>query len=113
MRREDEIRLRHMLDAALEADSFAHGRNRSDLDTDRMLVLALLKDLEIVSEAASRVSLEAQAQHADIPWADVIAMRHRLVHAYFDIDLDIVWQTLRGDLPPLIAALRKALGAAK
>lgn len=66
MHSEDEIRLRHMLDAALEADSFSHGRNRSDLDTDRMLVLALLKDLEIVGDAASRVSLEAQAQHADI-----------------------------------------------
>lgn len=112
MRRKDEIRLRHMRDAALEAGSFAHGRSRNDLDTDRMLVLALLKALEIIGEAASKVSAETQAQHADISWSDVIAMRHRLVHTYFDIDLDVVWQTVVTDLPPLVTALRRALGEA-
>ena len=73
-----------MLDAAHEAIEFAQGRTRVDLNGDRKLVLALVKDVEI------------------------IGMRHRLVHAYFDINLDILWRTVQDDLPPLIAELERA-----
>ncbi len=105
MRKEDEVRLRHMLDAAREAVGFAQRRIRADLDNDRMLVLSLMKDVEIVGEAAYQVSHITRDQLTDIPWADVIGMRHRLVHAYFDLNLDILWQTVQHDLPALIAAL--------
>jgi uncharacterized protein with HEPN domain len=98
-----------MLDGALEATAFSSTKHRKDLDGDRMLVLALVKDLEIVGEAAANVSRETQLRHTDIPWSDIIGMRHRLTHAYFDIDLDVVWQTIKGDLPPLIRALRNSL----
>ena len=94
-----------MLDAALEAIGFAKGRERADLDTDRMLVLSLLKALEIVGEAATQVNAAARVDLPAIPWDDVIGMRHRLVHAYFDVDLDIVWQTVRQDLPGLVSLL--------
>ena len=105
MSREDEIRLRHMADAAREAASFATGRARGTLDTDRQLVMALVKEIEIVGEAAARVS-EATREHlTDIPWDELIGMRNRLVHAYFDVNLDIVWQTVQEDLPKLIALL--------
>ena len=86
-------------------------RSRTDLDHDRLLLLALVKDIEIIGEAASRVSPEARAQWADIPWQDIVTMRHRLVHGYFDIDLDIVWNTVADDLPPLAAQLERALGS--
>ncbi|MBI4610960.1 MAG: DUF86 domain-containing protein [Candidatus Rokubacteria bacterium] len=109
MRKDDANRLRHMRDAAREALEFARGRVRSDLDTDRMLVLALIKDTEIIGEAANQVSEETRAQFPKIPWADIIGMRHRLVHAYFDINLEILWRTVQQDLPPLLAALEKAL----
>jgi uncharacterized protein with HEPN domain len=105
MQREDEVRLRHMLDAAQEAIGFAKGRERADLDTDRMLVLSLLKALEIVGEAATQVNATSRVDLPTIPWDDVIGMRHRLVHAYFDVDLDIVWQTVRRDLPGLVSLL--------
>ena len=101
----DEIRLRHMLEAAREAVSFAHGRVRGDLDTDRQLVLSLVKDIEIVGEAAAQVTESARAQASGIPWQVIVAMRNRLVHAYFSINLDIVWQTVQQDLPVLIAEL--------
>ena len=105
MRKDDEIRLRHMLDAAREAVSFTLGRTRSDLDTDRQLVLALVKDIEIVGEAGTRTTETTREQLPAIPWEEITGMRNRLVHAYFSINLDIVWQTVREDLPKLIALL--------
>lgn len=111
MRKDDAVRLQHMLDAGREALGFARGRSRSDLDSDRMLVLALVKDLEIIGEAAHQVSEETRAQLPGLPWADIIGMRHRLVHAYFEINPEILWQTVEQDLPPLVAALEEALRA--
>jgi len=109
MRKDDAIRLRHMLDAAEEALGFAQGRKRQDLDHDRMFVLALVKDIEIIGEAAYQVSEETRRNLPEIPWDDIIGMRHRLVHAYFDINLDILWATVQEDLPELVAVLRNIL----
>jgi uncharacterized protein with HEPN domain len=103
----DAIRLKHMLDATEEALAFAAGRSRADLDVDRKLVLALIKLVEIIGEAAAKVSGETRRRHAAIPWDAVVATRNRLIHGYFDINLDIVWDTVTVDLPPLLAELRK------
>lgn len=109
MRKDDLVRLKHMADAAREAISFAKGRSRADLDTDRMLVLSLVKEIEIIGEAASKVSQETRNALPDIPWVDLTGMRHRLIHAYFDINVEIVWQTIVQDLPPLLSALERVL----
>jgi uncharacterized protein with HEPN domain len=111
MRKDDTVRLRHMRDAAEEAIAFAQGRTRADLDTERMLVLALVKEIEIIGEAAFRISPGARDQLPEIPWDDVIGMRHRLVHAYFDINLDILWRTVLDDLPHLLGLLSPQLGS--
>jgi len=74
-----------MFDAAREAIQFAKGRTRSDLDNDRMLVLSLIKDIEISGEAAYQVSDEIRDRYSEIPWEDIIGMRHRLVHAYLTL----------------------------
>ena len=105
MHSNDIIRLRHILDAAREAISFTKGKTRSDLNSDRMLVLALVKDIEIIGEAACRIQSSARDELTGVPWDDIIGMRHRLVHAYFDINLNILWQTLQDDLPLLITVL--------
>jgi len=105
MLRDDVIRLRHMLDAAQEAIGFARGRTRSDLNDNRMLVLSIVKAIEIMGEAAFRVSPTTRAELRDIPWDAIIGMRHRLVHAYFDINLDILWRTVTDELPALISVL--------
>jgi uncharacterized protein with HEPN domain len=110
MQPEDEERLRHMLDAAREALSFAEGRTRADLDRDRLLELGLVKEIEIIGEAAIGVTDAVRASLPQIPWLDIIGMRHRLVHAYFDINLDVLWKSVQDDLPPLIAALEDILG---
>jgi len=107
MHKDDLIRFRHMLDAAKEAISFIKGKKRSDLDTDRMLVLSLVKSIEIMGEAASKVTKKSRDSHPEVPWLNIIGMRNRLIHVYFDIDLDRVWDTITDDLPPVIAALEK------
>ncbi|MBI2437856.1 MAG: DUF86 domain-containing protein [Lentisphaerae bacterium] len=109
MRKDDEIRLRHMLEAAREAISFAKERTRSDLDRNRMLVLSLVKDIEIIGEAAYQTAETTRDELPAVPWADIIGMRHRLVHAYFDINLDVLWETVQDDLPPLVAQIELLL----
>jgi uncharacterized protein with HEPN domain len=113
MLKPDLIRLRHMREAASYAQEMAVSRTRSDLDENIMLRMALIHCLEVLGEAASKVTPETRAQLPSIPFVQTVAMRHRLIHAYFDVDLDIVWTTVVDDLPPLLAALDAALGAAE
>ncbi len=103
----DAIRIRHMLDAAQEAVSFVVGHTREDLDSNRMLVLSLVKSVEILGEAATKVGGDTRGIYPNIPWQVIVAMRNRLIHGYFDINLDVVWATITDDLPPLIAELEK------
>jgi uncharacterized protein with HEPN domain len=104
---DDSARLRHMRDAAREALSFAAGRQRSDLDNDRQLALAILKCIEIVGEASAAISAETTSRYPEVPWRQIRGMRNRLVHGYYEIDLDVVWDTVAHDLGPLVAALER------
>lgn len=106
---DDNIRIRHILDAAREAVAFAKGRSRADLDSDRKLNLSLVRLLEIIGEAARGISQEFRDSHPDLPWKSMVGMRDRLIHGYFDINLDVVWETVTEDLPPLIAQLEKII----
>jgi uncharacterized protein with HEPN domain len=105
----DDIRLRHMLDAAKQAIAFMAGRSKLSLDADAMLLLAVVKAIEIVGEAAAKITKERQADIPQIPWSQIISMRNRLTHAYFDIDTDVVWQTIIEDLPELIRELETVI----
>ena len=103
--RRDDAWLLDMLLAARRAVRFAAPLTFSEFENGDLHQLAILKAVEIIGEAASRISEETKAEHPDIPWAEIIGLRNRLVHAYFAIQLDIVWQTVQDDLPPLIAQL--------
>jgi uncharacterized protein with HEPN domain len=102
-------RLRHMLAHAKEAVTLLAGKTRQDLDTDRKLNLALVRLLEIVGEAATRVPQPERALYPDLPWAQMASLRNRLIHGYDEVDFDILWQIVTQDLPPLILALEKIL----
>jgi uncharacterized protein with HEPN domain len=102
---DDATRLRHMLDHAREAVHFAGGKRRADLDQDRLLTLALTRLLEIIGEAAARVTETTRTRHPQIPWPQITGLRNRLIHGYDQINLDILWQVVSSDLPPLIADL--------
>jgi uncharacterized protein with HEPN domain len=109
MQKPDIIRLRHMFDAAKEAMSFIQEEKRASLDADRKLVLALMKSVEIIGEAATKVTKECQEDLSQIPWPSIIGMRNRLIHAYFDVNLDILWKTVTEDIPNLIDELETIL----
>lgn len=105
MRPEDRVRILHMRDACQSALRFVVGRSRRDLDQDEMLLFALVRAVEIVGEAAAKVSTETQSASPQLPWREVVGIRNRLVHAYFDIDRDILWNTAQQDVPYLLALL--------
>jgi uncharacterized protein with HEPN domain len=98
-----------MADAMDAAMRFVEGRNRSDLESDEMLLFALVRAIEIVGEAASKISDEARAEMPELPWASIVGMRHRLVHAYFEINRDILWTTVTEAVPPLAEHLKALL----
>lgn len=106
MKADDRVRLMHMLDAAQKAVSFTQFRTRGDLDTDEMSSLALVRLLEVIGEAGNAVSQEVRRQNPQVPWKEIAGTRHRLIHGYFDVDHDIVWQIVTVDLPALISQLK-------
>lgn len=101
----DEVRIRHIRDAAETAARFIEGRQRADLEADEMLRLALTKLVEVIGEAAKQVSDETRARFPEAAWVDASRMRDRLVHPDFDIDLDVLWATVTEDLPSLVRSL--------
>lgn len=109
---DDGVRLRHMLDAARKALEFVHGRGRTDLGTDEMFELAVIRLLEVLGEAARGVSKTFRQSHPQIEWEQIAGTRDRLIHGYMDVDLDVVWEILTTDLPPLIEKLEKITPAA-
>lgn len=98
-----------MLDYALKAVDFTQGRSRADLEADEVLGLAVTHLIEIIGEAARNVSGELRDRHPEIPWDLIIGTRNRLSHGYIDVDLDIIWAIITGDLPSLIAQLECVL----
>jgi uncharacterized protein with HEPN domain len=106
---EDDARLRDMLDYAGKAVQAISDRSRADLDRDAVLAAALERFVEIIGEAASRVSDERRAGTADIPWRQIIGMRNRLIHGYGAVDRDVLWDVVHDDLPKLVSKLKKEL----
>jgi uncharacterized protein with HEPN domain len=110
-RRETHLTLSQMLAYASEARELAQGRTRADLDHERMLELAVLRVLEVIGESATRLPDEIRARHPEVPWGSIIGLRNRLIHAYDEVDLDIVWDVLAFDVPDLVEKLERMLNA--
>lgn len=106
-RPDDVYRLRHMFDHAREAMDLVAAKQRRHLDTDRVLCLALARLMEIVGEAAARVTPETRNQIPLVPWSGIVGLRNRLIHGYDSMDLDILWTILSRELPELVEELGK------
>lgn len=98
-----------MLEAAQTCLRFGAKRKRIDFETDQMLSFAIIRALEVFGEAASRVSIDFQKEHSHIPWRAIIGMRNRLIHVYFDIDYDVVWEAINSEIPQIIPELEKLI----
>lgn len=99
-----------MIEAAEAALDFISDRHRVDLDTDIKLRFALVRAIEIIGEATSKLSKEARADTPEVPWSRIVSMRNRLIHASFDIDREILWNTATKELPVLLTQLRALIG---
>ena len=105
----DYVRLLHMLDASQAAVSHLLNKNRDDLDHDRLLLNGVVRELEILGEAASRISPTVREQFPLLPWREMIGLRNRLIHAYFDVNNQAIWLVIKESLPPLIMQLEQIL----
>jgi uncharacterized protein with HEPN domain len=107
----DRDYLDHILDAIERIQRYVGSSTEREFDANEMLQDAVIRNLEIIGEAATKLSAEFRAANTDIPWAQVAGMRNRLIHGYFAVDLGTVWATIEKDLPVLDAKLRSARGA--
>lgn len=103
------VPVHHMLDHAREAVDMTRGRTRADLDRDRLLNLALVRLVEVIGEAASRVPEEFRSRYPEVPWRQTVGIRNRLIHGYDSVNFDILWTIVQEDLPPLIEQLQRIL----
>lgn len=106
---DNNVRLHHILDAAEKAVSITQNCKREDLEHNETVALALVRLVEIIGEAANGISLDFKESYPEIPWKQMIGARNHLIHGYFDVDYDVVWQIVQVDLPALIKNLRQLI----
>ena len=104
MRRDDALLL-DMLIAARKIQQFTNGVDWASFETNTMVQSAVIREIQVVGEAARQVSDITRTAQPLIPWVEIVGMRHRIIHEYFDIDLSILWDTIQNDIPPLIEQL--------
>lgn len=112
MREDDRVRVRHMIEAGEVLAQFLSGRQRKSLDEDRMLLFAVVRAIEVFGEAASKISEETRTGAPTVAWKPIVGMRNRIIHAYWDIDTDIVWKTATEEIPALLPPLRRLVDEA-
>jgi uncharacterized protein with HEPN domain len=105
--RDDRVYLGHMIDTANKAIDFVAGLSREDFDNNEQLRLALTHLLQVIGEAARRVSPDFRATYPTIPWKAIVGMRSKVVHDYLNVDEDVVWNTVKNDLASLVVELEK------
>ncbi len=106
---DDLVRLKHIRDQAQEAISLIKGKTRGDLENDHILQLALTRLVEIISEASVQISKEFKEQNKEIPWKQMKGMRNRLILEYDNVDLNVLWNAVKYNLPDLLDKLKSAL----
>ena len=107
MKPDDQTRIKHMIDSSLEAISFLGTISAEELADNRLVSNAIVRSIEIVGEAASQITKSFRDAHPQIPWEKIIGMRNRIVHAYFEVDYEMVWSTVHEDLPVLLKQLKE------
>lgn len=107
MQHDDTVYLVHMLEMARKAVAHASGVTKDQFLANDVLEMALVHIVQVIGEAARRVSPETRERHHDIPWVEIIGMRHKVVHDYLEVDWNVVWKTVTEDLPALVSRLER------
>ena len=109
-RRDHRLFLADMLEAIEKIERYTHGLSRKDLWQDDLVADAVVRNLEVIGEAARHVPEALRAAHPEIDWRRVVGLRNVVVHEYFAIDLDVVWVIIKQNLPQLKEAVLSVLG---
>jgi len=105
----DKARLQHIYDAILEIESYNQKSSYEVFHSNRMMQFACVKQLEIIGEAANHLTSHFKKLYSEIPWQEIVGLRNILIHEYFGIDTEVIWKTVREDLPPLRSAVARVL----
>lgn len=106
---DDRIRLVHMLDTVRRIRSLIRGQSRDAFERDEVRQLALLHLIQVLGDAASRISADFRDAHRELPWGQMVGLRNRIVHGYDHLDPEIVWRVATDDVEPVFAALERIL----
>jgi len=98
---DDKVYLRHILDAIERIERYVQGVEQEEFEAEELLQDGVIRQLEIIGEAARRVSSDLKALYSEVPWRDIVDMRNKLIHDYFGVDVELVWMTAKRDVPAL------------
>jgi len=101
--------LNDIIESIADIKEFTNGMTRESFSTDKKTIKAVVRSLEVIGEAANKLPDDVRDRYPEISWQEIIGMRNRLIHEYFGVDLDIVWQTIEEDLEPLENAVKKII----
>ena len=109
MKKDDSVYLRHISDAIKIIEEYVHGLSNDQFLSYRMAKDAVVREIEIIGEAANNISDEYQQSHPEVPWGKMIGIRNKIIHEYFSVNFSIVWDTVQDDLPILKESVKKLL----
>jgi len=111
--KDDKIFLLHILEAIEKIEKFVKDVDYDDFLENDLVQSAVIRQIEIIGEAASKLSSNLRKKYSEIPWQDIIGMRHKLIHGYFGVDVDVVWETIKKDVPKLKKDVERILKSLK
>ena len=111
MKKDDSVYLHHIMDALVQIEHYMDNVSHEEFFSSRLLQDGVIRQLEVMGEAARNLSEDLRNEHPEIPWRQMVGLRNRMIHAYFNVDLQIIWEIVQGDIPDLLQKMKQILDA--